>query len=96
MPPFLVDLPMSVVVGSFSFALLTKTKFLNKTIVEILSVCIALIYFNQVQYILKDDCRDACDRLRKGWRLFLTYVFLAFYSLFTFFRGTVHAVTKLF
>jgi hypothetical protein len=96
MPPFLVDLPMSVVVGSFSFALLTKTKFLNKTIVEILSVCIALIYFNQVQYIFKDGCRDACQRLREGWRLFLTYVFLAFYSLFTFFRGTVRAVTKLF
>ena len=96
MPPFLVDLPMSVVVGSFSFALLTKTKFLNKTIVEILSVCIALIYFNQVQYILKDDCVDACHRLRKSFRLFLTYVFLVSYSIFTFFRGTVHAVTKLF
>lgn len=95
MPSFLVDLPMSVVVGSISFALLTKTKFLNKTIVEIFSVCLALIYFNQVQYILKDDCRDACDRLRKGWRLFLTYVFLAFYSLFNFFRGTVYALTKL-
>lgn len=85
MPPIVFDLPISAAVGGSSFALLKRTKYFNKRLVEILSICIALIYFNTIQFIW---IRDNEWYPRSVWtlRLFFTMIFLGMYAVFFFFR----------
>lgn len=85
MPPIVFDFPISAAVGGSSFALLKRTKYFNKRLVEILSICIALIYFNTIQFIWIRD-NEWYPRIGAPVRLFFTLIFLGMYAAFFLFR----------